>query len=98
MPITIDKEKKHTGMIRFLCDEKISKTITGNGVAGDDRIVWDRRFKDQIEEAKKQFQELIKLGYLAFLVKSDGKKSDRQIFKFDPDLEEVIMLPAIVGG
>lgn len=40
------------GRISFLCDKKTSAEITNNNIDGDDRIVWDRRFFDQIKEAR----------------------------------------------
>ena len=86
------------GKIRFLTTSSFSKAITGNGVDGDDRIVWDRRFLDQIKEARTKFYELIKKGFLAFLIGKDGQKSNRRMCKFDPNAEEILMVPPIAGG
>ena len=86
------------GIIRFLCTPKMSKEITGNSIGGDDRIVWDRRFLDQIKEARAKFYDLLDRGFKAFKVKKDGSKSKRRLLKFDPSAEEIIMVPAIVGG
>jgi hypothetical protein len=87
-----------TGTIRFLATSSLSKRITGNEIDGDDRIVWDRRFLDQVKEAAQKFDELIKEGFKAFLVRKDGKKSERQMFRFDPNAEEIIMVPPLTGG
>lgn len=76
---------------------------------GDDRIVWDRRFKDQIEQAKQKFYEMLDKGYIAYVVGPDGKEG-RRITRFNPDAEEIliksfdpnahkiIMRPMIAGG
>lgn len=85
------------GVIRFLCSNQVSKEITGNGVGGDDRIIWDRRFLDSIKEARSKFYKLLDQGFKAFMVKS-GKRSRRQIFEFDPDIEEVVMVAPVIGG
>lgn len=91
-------KKTWKGQIRFLCSSDISKRITGNGTGGDDRIVWDRRFKDQMDEARAKFNELVGLGYKAYLVKKDGKKSNEQLLEFLPEAEEVIMVPPTAAG
>lgn len=76
---------------------------------GDDRLTWNRRFKDQIEEAKKKFYEFIGKGYVAYKVGPDGKEG-RRVTRFDPTAEEIliksfdpnahkiIMRPMIAGG
>lgn len=86
------------GKIRFLTTTELSKQITGNGIDGDDRVVWDRRFLDQVKEASEKFHKLIKEGFKAFLVKRDGQKSNKQMFRFDPNAEEIIMVPPMAGG
>lgn len=86
------------GQIRFLSTVRLSKEITGNGIGGDDRVVWDKRFLDQIKEARKKFYELLKKGFQAFMVRRDGKKSNRRMHKFDPNAEEIVMVPPVAGG
>ena len=87
-----------TGMIKFMCTPEISKEITGNGVGGDDRIVWDKRFPETIKEAREMFNKLLEKGYKAFMIRKDGQKSERQMFRFDPNAEEVLMIPQVMGG
>jgi ABC-type glycerol-3-phosphate transport system substrate-binding protein len=64
---------------------------------GDDRIVWDRRIKDQVKEAFKKFKELIAKGYAAYAATSDGNRGHK-ITEFDPGLEEIILIPKTVPG
>ena len=96
--VELDRAAVGVGQIRFLSTVGLSKAITGNGVDGDDRIVWDKRFFDQIKEARVKFYELLKKGFLAFLVRKDGLKSNRRMHKFDPNAEEILMVPPVVGG
>ena len=65
---------------------------------GDERLVWDRRFPDQLKEAQAKFYELIKKGYLISAVSQDGKKEERLLHRFDPYAEELICTPAVAGG
>jgi hypothetical protein len=57
---------------------------------GDDRLVWDRRNKDEVEEAKVKFEEYVEKGYKAYVCRRDGSKGS-QIDSFDALLQEVIM-------
>lgn len=65
---------------------------------GDDRLVWDKRFPDQMKEAQAKFYELIKKGYTIFAVNKDGSRSHRKLFRFEPDAEELLAVPMITGG
>lgn len=65
--------------------------------SGDDRIIWDKRFPDQMKEAQKKFYELIDKGYKLFAVLADGKKSTRPMLRFDPYAEEVIAVRSIIA-
>jgi len=68
------------------------------GPSGDDRIVWQKGFLDSIKEAREKFYELLKKGYVAYAVKSNGMRTNRRMFKFDPRVEEVVMVPMLQGG
>jgi hypothetical protein len=65
--------------------------------AGDDRLAWDRRFLDQVHEARQKFYDLLAKGYKACRVDARGRKSEL-IFEFDPDAEEIVFVGAVVGG
>lgn len=64
---------------------------------GDLKFTWDSENEDEVELAEKQFDEAKKKGFLAFKVKKDGSKG-KQIEKWDPDAEKIIMIPPIAGG
>lgn len=57
---------------------------------GDDRVIWDRRDKNQVKEAFQKFKELLNNGYTAYAVTEEGKRGHK-ITTFDPGLEEVIL-------
>jgi hypothetical protein len=71
--------------------------------AGDERLTWDARFLDQIQGAKKDFDDLVARGMVPFRVDTNGKKTPEVMEEFDPNAEEVIFSPLqvpnmIVGG
>jgi ribosomal protein L19E len=66
-------------------------------VAGDLKVIWDPKKRDEVEAARNQFDALIKKGYLAFKVKKDGGKGQK-VTEFDEDYEMLIMSPALQGG
>jgi len=66
---------------------------------GDLKVIWDPENDDEVEAAKNQFNELVKeKGFAAFEVGLGGKKSNKHVRKFDPDMGKLIMVPAIAGG
>jgi hypothetical protein len=67
------------------------------GPEGDLKVIWDCEKRDEVEAARKQFNELTGKGYIAFSVKKDGEKNEK-ISKFDPDLEKMILVPMLRGG
>lgn len=64
---------------------------------GDDRVIWDRRDKNQVKDAYKKFKELTDKGYTAYASTTTGNKGHR-ITEFDPGLEEIIMVPVTIPG
>ena len=67
---------------------------------GHDEIEWDIHDFKSIKRAKKMFDKMKKKGYQAFFVlREDGQtKKGNKITKFDPALEEIIMVPPVSGG
>jgi hypothetical protein len=99
-PLTVEPPltKKHgVGSAKFTCTVAVSTLITGNGIAGHDRLTWDRRFRDQIDEARKNFFKLIDIGYHAFRVNDKGKPTQR-LLAFDPNAEEIYMTSPVAAG
>jgi len=66
-------------------------------VAGDLKVIWDPKKRDEVDAAREQFEKLVKKGYLAFKVKSGGGKGAK-VAEFDEDAEMLIMSPALQGG
>jgi len=72
-------------------------TMNRLGPQGDVKVVWDCDNEDEVELARKQFDEAMKKDFTAYRVKKGGKKSQK-ITKFDPDAEQVILVPVVEGG
>lgn len=64
---------------------------------GDDRLTWDRRFLEQVHEARDKFYELKKKGYFAYLPGLGGKPT-KMLTEFDPNAEEIIFHGMVQGG
>lgn len=89
---TTEPEKgKGIGCFRVLC---------GGDDGGDKRITWMSMVLEQIREAKKLFNELVREGLVPYRVGLDGKQTSEVMTEFDPSAEEVIFLPvrAVAGG
>ncbi|MBI4060138.1 MAG: hypothetical protein HY403_01780 [Elusimicrobia bacterium] len=67
------------------------------GRGGDARISWDKSKPDEVEAARKVFDDLRGKGYLGFTVTMDGDKGE-QVTEFDQDAEKIILAPPIRGG
>lgn len=65
--------------------------------SGHRQVAWNMSNAKEIAAAQKTFDRLVKHGYVAFgsTAKADTKHS---ITSFDPTMEELIMVPRIVGG
>ena len=70
---------------------------------GDDRVVWDQTAVDTsieaqaaVREAERIFAEQRARGATAVKV-SPGRPAER-IEKFDPNAQEIVMIPRVVGG
>ena len=66
--------------------------------SGDTKIVWDPDNREEVENAKKTFDDLVKnKKFAAFTVKKGGEKHKR-IYTFDKFEEKLIMVPQFQGG
>jgi hypothetical protein len=65
--------------------------------SGHKQVNWNTDRLDEILAAKESFDSLVKNGYVGFASK---KKMEPKhlIREFDPTMEEVVMVPRIVGG
>ena len=64
---------------------------------GDLKVIWDKHNPDEVQAARRQFDELKKKGYMAFSVDKSGEKG-KKIEEFDEDAEKLILTPPIRGG
>lgn len=65
--------------------------------SGHREVTWNTSNAKEIAAAQKTFDRLVRHGYAAFgAVARTGPK--RTITAFDPTMEEVVMVPRIVGG
>ena len=56
---------------------------------------WNPEDPEQVSQAERIFEDYLKEGWLAF---SEEERGKRQIFKFDPHLERIVLMPPIGGG
>jgi hypothetical protein len=68
------------------------------GRPGDTKIIWDRSRPEEVQTARRTFDELRKQGYLAWSVRGRDGEKDSQIHEFDPNAERLIMAPPLRGG
>jgi hypothetical protein len=64
---------------------------------GDFKTIWDSEKPEEVEAAKKTFDDLKKKGYAAYRVKKNGEKGE-VIKEFDPGAEKIILAPLMAGG
>lgn len=69
------------------------------GKDGDTKKIWDRTKPDEVEDAKRSFNYLVReKRYVAFHVTGkDGEKGE-QMREFDPEAGRMILVPALAGG
>jgi hypothetical protein len=65
--------------------------------SGHRQLHWDMANAKDIAAAQKTFDRLVKQGYAAFGATGPGE-AKRTITAFDPTMDEVVMVPRIVGG
>jgi hypothetical protein len=66
-------------------------------ITGHTELKWDMEKLNEIEAAKATFDSLVAQGYTAF-GSDTATQAKHAIKEFDPTLEEVVMVPRIVGG
>lgn len=67
------------------------------GKQGDTKIIWSSENPDEVEHARKTFDDLTKKGFSAFSVKRDGEKGGR-LASFSAEEERMILVPRMQGG
>lgn len=66
--------------------------------SGDSKLIWDKDNADEVENAKRTFDDLKKKGFIAYKVEGEQGDKGEIIKKFDPTAERLIMAPPLVGG
>jgi len=67
--------------------------------SGESKLMWDRNRPDEVTAARDHFEFLRnKKKYLAFRAEGSEGLRGSQIYKFDPNVERIIMVPPMVGG
>jgi hypothetical protein len=65
--------------------------------SGHRQVHWDMSNSKDIAAAQKTFDRLAKQGYAAF-GSMKGADAKQAVTTFDPAIEELVMVPRIVGG
>jgi hypothetical protein len=68
------------------------------GKEGDTKVIWNADNADEVENARRTFNDLRRKGFTAFSVKGDKGEKDRVITEFDAGAERIIMVPRVAGG
>ena len=63
---------------------------------GDSRHSFDPRDVEAVAKAERRFKELMDAGYIAAVRTATGES--RRAGSFDPDAEETLFFPRLVGG
>ena len=64
---------------------------------GDTKLIWAADNADEVENARRTFDDLRKKGFAAFRVNKLGNKGE-QMTEFDPAAESVLFIPMMQGG
>lgn len=68
------------------------------GVEGDTKLMWSRDNPDEVENARRTFNDLKAKGYAVFLTRIKRDEPGQQVDKFDPSAERYIFVPPMRGG
>jgi hypothetical protein len=63
---------------------------------GDSRHLFDPKDAEAIAKAEKRFRDLAEAGYIAAVRTATGES--RRLKSFDPNAEETLFFPRLVGG
>ena len=65
-------------------------------VGGEERVTWSRGSPEEISRAEAVFKKYLMAGWIAYTVASDKRKI--QVFSFNPEFDEIVLVPIISGG
>ncbi len=67
------------------------------GPSGDTRVAWNPTIPDEVADVRRQFDEIIREGYLVFEL-DDETKDGTQVRAFDPRASELRAFRPLAGG
>ncbi len=67
----------------------------GDTVEGELRLTWSNNNAQELDLAKKTFDEYINKGWIAV---AEVSRKKMQIFTFNPNLETIVLSPLTTGG
>lgn len=70
-------------------------TLSITDASGHTEVKWDTEAPETVEETRRQFDEIVSRGYLAYAKTDTGSE---QIRSFDPEAEEIVVTAPLVGG
>lgn len=65
---------------------------------GDTKLIWDASSDDEVDNARRTFDDLKGKGFIAYSVKGKRGEKGEVLQAFDPDAERIIMAPPMQGG
>lgn len=65
---------------------------------GDTKVEWDRSNANEVEAARRSFDDLVGQKRYAAFKMGPGAKRGEQIRTFDPDAERIVLVPPMRGG
>jgi len=72
-------------------------TISALDESGDFKVTWTHGNEAETNLARESYDKLKKKGYAAFRMLDGGRRGE-QLLQFDATAEQIIMVPAQVGG
>lgn len=85
--VTIDEDPIHGKHYMAITD-----------ATGDTKILWSKDNQDEIDNAKRTFDDMKKKGYQAFSVVGKKGEQGEQMRTFDEDAERIIFTKQMAGG
>lgn len=65
---------------------------------GDTKLIWDSSNPDEVENAKRTFDDLKEKGFIAYSVQGRKGEKGEVLQAFDETAERIIMAPPMQGG
>lgn len=67
------------------------------GPDGDATVTWDPDVKEDVDEVRRRFDEIVEQGYLVFELEPETREGT-QVRSFDPGVRELRAFRPMVGG